>query len=173
MGHVPAAVEKCRLAENDELLLLLQQFLHPFDAVEPDQLKAARLVREVGDKAFGALLAEHLRSGNPSPQLDVASLLHDVSDMVNMRFVHMTVGIIVQQVAERADVELLLEHFSPLGPHPLEELDRGLQQVSLCSHCVDVCSVSFFLKQNAKIYFFSYSTVMLPLVMLGSPLMLR
>ena len=132
--HVPMPEIERGLAEDDELVLFLQQFLHPLDAVEPDQLQGAALVGELGGEALAALLSHHLHIRDAPAQLDVTAVFHNVRHLENLRLIHMTVWIVMQQVVKCVDVELLPKHLGALRSHTFQKFYRGLQDVVFCGH---------------------------------------
>ena len=120
-------VEKGGASENQNVMMILgQQVLHPADAVEPYQFHGAGAVGELRGNAFRAAGTQHLVAGDVAAELHVVAFLLYVADFVNGGFIYMAERKVVEQVAEGEDVELTLEHIGTLRTDALEKFDRSL-----------------------------------------------
>lgn len=61
---------------------------------------------------------------NAAAELHVVVKPADVADQVELRFIYVSEGKVLQQVPEGMDVKFLSQQFSPLRPYPFQVFDR-------------------------------------------------
>ena len=119
MGQLVASAIDGRLAEDDIVGVHLQVFRQLLYTYEPHEVDNSRAVGEVGyDSLLARSLLKLLEAEDVSLQLDVGHLARQLADGVDAAAVDVFVGIILQQVAERTDVQLPLQDFFPMRSDP-------------------------------------------------------
>ena len=96
MGDVPLSVEERGLAEDDELGARLQHVLHPSDAVEPHQFYRTGFVGEDRREPLRPHLPDNAHVADSAAQQDITSVVHNVADVIDVRFVNVPVRKIIE-----------------------------------------------------------------------------
>ena len=142
MDHVDPSVERLGFSEEQEGLAGNEPAVHPFDALEEDDLHLAGIVadddgepvREVefhllrGD--FRAVFRKEPHPEDGTQDLDVGLVRTDVRDLLDRAPVDVAEGIQVQEVAHRGDLQFAPQERGPLGPHPGKVLHIRLHRLA-------------------------------------------
>ena len=125
MCQVETPLEDRGLAEHHVFMAGLQGSLQPPDSLEPHQVDAARGVGEGGREPSSLLFPHRAHGTQHSAQLDLLKVLGQFCDPMEHTTVHITEGIMLEEITEGVDVQVLAQELSPQGADALEEFDRS------------------------------------------------
>ena len=139
VNHIDAAVESCRLAEENKLETWLEFLVHPFDALEKDQLD---LSCAVADPDAHLLFLRDLDSEHFRPYLHVCHVRPQVADTYIRTSVDVPERIQPQQLADRTDRKLFLQQVSPFRTDSRKKLNVHIKPV-LCHSVANLIKIPF------------------------------
>ena len=131
MHEVQRAVEKSGPSENNVFAPRFEPFFDPVDPFEPHQFGRTATVGNDGDKTLLRPGTYMLETGDACPELDISQrIVGDLADAPDAAAVDITERKVVEQVAERADTELLLQQQGAPLPHSGEKLDVVVENIT-------------------------------------------
>ena len=123
MAHLKSPVEHGRPAKHHVFLAHLVRLLYILRTRKPHKVHHPSAVAKVGHHTLLARPhVEGLEGENRPLHLHKRHLERQLPYLVNLGSVNMLVGVILQQVAKRADAQLLAEYLLPLRTHTAKVL---------------------------------------------------
>ena len=124
MGYLDAVVEDGGFAKDHILSTYLVLCLGRLSIFEPHQVHHARSITEMG---YHTLLAwshvEGLEAENAANDLNEGHVACQLVNGIDLRAVHILVGIVFQQVAKGTDAELCVQHLLSLRAYARQKLN--------------------------------------------------
>ena len=118
MLHLYAIVEDARSSEYQVFRAYLVVLLGIFAAIEPHQVHDACAIGEMSHHAF--LAWPHLKgleTQDAPYDLHERHVAREFVDGIDLRAVHIFIGVVLQQVAIGLDAELLAQHLLAVGAY--------------------------------------------------------
>ena len=123
VGNVHPSAKDGGLAEDNVRSAHLVLSRHKLLSLKPHQIHHSCAIAEMGDETFAVSFAGLFVTEYLSAQLDVGHVAVNLMHIVEPATVDIFIREIVQQVMQRADTELLLQHSRPLGAYTRKILD--------------------------------------------------